>query len=131
MNIQIKATGIQLTPAISDYTNKKISVLGKYIDKAHSASLAQVEVGKTSNHHNKGKDLFKAEVRISGAGLDMYAVAEAEDLYSAIDMVENEAAREILKTKGRRVRMMRRGERAIKNMIKGFPWTPKRFRRDI
>ena len=59
----------------------------------------------------------------------MYAVEEAEDLYAAIDLVEAEITRGILKTKGRHIQLLRRGQRAIKDLMKDFPWALKRFRK--
>lgn len=128
MNINIKATGIVLTRAISDYVYKKISSVEKYLSKKGPTASAQVEVGKTTKHHKSG-DVFKAEVRLVGGGLDMYAVEEAEDLYAAIDLVEAEITRGILKTKGRHIQLLRRGQRAIKDLMKDFPWALKRFRK--
>lgn len=128
MNINIKATGIALTPAISDYVYKKISSVEKYLSKKGPTTSAQVEVGKTTKHHKSG-DVFKAEVRLIGGGLDIYAIEEAEDLYAAIDLVEAEITRGILKTKGRHIQLLRRGQRAIKDLMKDFPWALKRFRK--
>lgn len=137
MNINIKGTGIELTPAISDYVYKKISSIEKYINKDKRTGVeAQVEVGKTSNRHNKSGDLFRAEVRIIGAGMDLYSVEESADLYSAIDLVEDEISRLIVSTKGRHIKLLRQGERAIKYMLKGITDTTseglrriKRFRK--
>ena len=117
MNINIKATGIELTPAISDYVYKKISSIEKYLNKEGSTSV-QVEVGKTTNHHKSG-DVFRAEVRFNNAGVDMYAAEEAEDLYAAIDLVEAEVSKKIVREKGRHIKLLRQGQRAIKYMIKG------------
>jgi len=125
MNINIKATGIELTSAIREYATKKISSLEKYIDKRNEGSTVQIEVGKASKHH-KGDDAFRAEVRIGGGGLDLYAVSEAEDLYAAIDLVEDEVARELLKTKGRHIKLLRQGQRAVKYMMKGLSYPFKR-----
>jgi putative sigma-54 modulation protein len=122
MNINIKATGIELTDAIRQYAEKKISSVEKYTDKKAGVT-AHIEVGKTTNHH-KGGDVFRAEVRMVGNGLNLYAVSEASDLYAAIDLVENEAARELVSMKGRHIRLLRQGERAVKYMMKGlsYPW---------
>ncbi|MDB5254123.1 MAG: Ribosomal subunit interface protein [Parcubacteria group bacterium] len=122
MNINIKATGIELTDAITEYVYKKIGAVEKLIPKG---AAIQVEVGKTTNHHKHGS-IFKGEVRITGDGMNMYAVKEAEDLYSAIDMVEGEVRRELLHVKGKNFKMLRDGQKTIKNMMKGFPWMGKK-----
>jgi len=116
MRINIKATGIELTSAISDYVNKKISYLEKYLT---SDVVAQVEVGKTTEHHKAG-NVFKAEVHVIGGGLDLYAVSEKEDLYAAIDTVKDEIIHTLMHTKTRRETLARRGAQAIKKMIRGI-----------
>ena len=118
-NINIKATGIELTSAISDYVYKKISSVQKYLSNKGTTVSVQVEVGKTTKHHKSG-DVFRAEVHMNGGGVDLYAVEEAEDLYTAIDLVEAEISREIVKTKGRHIRLLRQGQRALKYMVKGI-----------
>ncbi|MEK7176674.1 MAG: ribosome-associated translation inhibitor RaiA [Patescibacteria group bacterium] len=118
MKINIKATGIELTPAISSYVEKKISAIEKFIDKATNAT-ALVEVGKSTHHHKSG-DVFRAEVHIVGNGLDVYAASETGDLYAAIDMVKDEAVHNMLQLKGKRETLARKGASVMKNMIKGF-----------
>lgn len=118
MKINIKATGISLTPAISEYVNKKISSLEKYVTQNPNA-VAQVEVGRSTQHHKSG-DVFKAEVHLMGEGLDVYAVSEQSDLYAAVDVVKDEMAQKLSHVKGRRMAMARRGARFVKNMMKGL-----------
>lgn len=132
MNINIKATGIKLTDAIREYALKKVSSLEKYIIKKESV-VAQIEVGKSSQHH-KGGEVFRAEVKIGGGGLDIYAVSESEDLYSAIDLVQDEVARGLVSTRDRYIKLLRQGERAMKYMMKGlaYPFKKmKKFRKEV
>ncbi|MEK7176015.1 MAG: ribosome-associated translation inhibitor RaiA [Patescibacteria group bacterium] len=119
MKINIKATGIELTPAISSYVNKKISSLAKYLEKNAGAIVAQVEVGKSTRHHKSG-EVFKAEVHLLGAGLDLYAVSEQSDLYAAIDLVKDEVAESLAQLKDKHETLSRKGARIVKNMMKGL-----------
>lgn len=123
MKINIKATGIELTPAISDYVHKKVTTLEKYI--TNDDAVAQVEVGRTTQHHKTG-DVFKAEVHVTGAGLDLYAVSEHSDLYAAIDLVKDEIVRNTIQLKGKRESLSRRGGRMVKDMMKGLNFFKKR-----
>lgn len=118
MKINIKATGIELTPAIYNYTEKKVLTLEKYLE-ASEGVVAQVEVGKSTNHHKSG-DIFRAEVHIIGSGLDLYAMSEQADLYAAIDLVRDEINQKVINLKGKRQTLTRRGAQAIKNMMKGL-----------
>ena len=121
MNINIKATAFTLTPAISDYTNKRIVKIEKLLE--HDPSVqCDIELGKISAHHNKG-EIFKAEIHIVGAGKNLYATAEKEDLYSAIDAVRDEILHELRSSKGKRISLIRRSGARVKNMVKGlWPW---------
>lgn len=119
MKINIKATSIELTPAISNYVNKKISSISKYIDESNKDVVAQVEVGKNTRHHKSG-NIFRAEVHITGSGLDLYAVSEVGDLYAAIDIVKDEIVRNAVQSKNKRKTLARRGAELVKNMMKGI-----------
>lgn len=117
MKINIKAINIELTPAISSYVEKKVSAIGKYLETGNV--LAQVEVGKSTKHHKEGH-VFKAEVHITGPGLDLYAISEQTDLYAAIDLVKDEIVRNTLHLKGKRETIGRKGARLIKSMMRGL-----------
>ncbi len=118
MKINLKATGIELTPAISSYVEKKILPVEKFIAKSDEA-IVNVEVGKTSDHH-KGGDIFRAEVHITGPGLDIYAVTKMDDLYAAIDVVKDEVMRTAVQLKDKRQTLTRKGAELMKNVMKGL-----------
>lgn len=118
MKINIKATGFDLTPAISEYVDKKISSIEKYLDKDTADVVAQVEVAKNTSH--KSGKIFKAEVHITGNGLDLYAVTEEEEMYAAVDIVKDEIVHNIVQSKGKRSSMTRRGAQMFKDMMKGL-----------
>lgn len=118
MKINLKATGLELTPAISDYAHKKTESLTKYLENNEDL-VALVEVGKVTRH-NKGEDVFRAEIHITGGGYDFYAVSKTSNLYASIDSVKDEIASEITSAKGKKSSLARRGQRMVKSMMKGF-----------
>jgi putative sigma-54 modulation protein len=119
MNIKIRAVNFDLTPAIEEYVNKKISSLEKFLDKNEN-NLCEVELGRTTKHHKSG-DIFKAELNIVESGnRQFYAVAEESDLYSAIDIVRDEAERRIVSKKEKKKTLFRRGSSRIKSFIKNI-----------
>ncbi|HEY4528353.1 MAG TPA: ribosome-associated translation inhibitor RaiA [Candidatus Paceibacterota bacterium] len=120
MRINIKATGIELTPSISEYATKKVSMLEKYL-RDNPDVVTQVEVGKITQHHKSG-EVFRAEVHITGAGIDLYAANEQADLYAAIDVVKDEVAETLIQKRGRRESLTRRGARRIKDALRS--WNP-------
>ncbi len=124
MKINLKATGIELTPEISEYVEKKVLSLEKYF-RNNPDVLLQVEVGKSTQHHKHG-DIFRAEVHVSGQGLDLYAASEEADIRAAIDAVKDDLAHKLTHEKGKREALYRRGGRRVKDMMRN--WNP--FRKD-
>lgn len=121
MNKNIKTTNITLTQAIADYTNNKISKLDKLVS-GDPAIQCDIELAKTTDHHNKG-DIFRAEIHIVGKNKNIYASSEKDDLYTAIDIVVDEALREVKSGKQKHIAMVRRGGAKMKAMMKGlWPW---------
>jgi ribosomal subunit interface protein len=121
MNINIKTTQITSTPAISEYVNKRLEKIGKIIGDDPSVQC-DIELARTTSHHNKG-DIFKAEIHIVGAGKNLYASAEKEDLYTAIDVVQGDIVRELTAHKEKNISLVRRGGAHVKSIMKGlWPW---------
>ena len=119
MNIKIRSKNFDLTPAINDYINKKISTLEKFFGTKENI-LCEVEIGRTTMHHKSG-DIFRAEVNIvEPGGGQIFAVAEKVDLYTAIDIVREEAEREIVSGKSKRNTLFRRGAIKVKNLLKNI-----------
>lgn len=126
MNINIKATNIELTEAINDYVNKRLSGIKKFVKDGEMISF--VEVGKTTNHHKQG-DIFRAELNIEIAGTKFYTFSEKDDLYSAVDDAKEEIVRQIINNKDRKKTLFKRGAISVKKMLKGVskrnPFTSK------
>lgn len=120
MKINIKATGIELTPEIQTYVEKKLSVVGKYLE-VNDSLVAQVEVGKNSQHHKKG-EVYRAEAHLIGGGIDLYAVSEQVDLYAAIDFLKDDLSQKLNHLKGKKQTLAKRGGQMVKNMMRG--WNP-------
>jgi len=119
MRLNIKTTNIELTDALSNYINKRISKLDKFVRKDDTSAFASVEIGTTTKGQHTG-DIFRAEINLHTAGNQMRAVVEESDLYAAIDEMQNEIIRILNKNKDRRVHLLRRGGQRIKEMIRGW-----------
>lgn len=124
MNINIKATNMELTGAIREYTTEKVSSIEKFMPQADTVNVF-IEIGKESNHHQKGDDVYKAEIRMSIRGKEFFAENRNADLHAAIDAVRDEAVREIKNEKEKNQTLFIRGARSLKKRIKGMkPWWP-------
>lgn len=97
MKIKIKATNLELTDAIRDYVNNKMSMLDKYFGDSRPL-LCEFEVSLTTNHHLKG-EIFRAEANLSLPGQLLRVTKTEKDLYKAIDKVKDHLAPMIVKYK--------------------------------
>jgi putative sigma-54 modulation protein len=97
MQLNIKATKIELTSAIKDYVQKKMDMLEKYLGNFQVIS-AHVELELTTRHHVKG-EIFRAEVNLELPGKLLRVEKTEEDLYKAIDKVKDHLEEAIKKYK--------------------------------
>lgn len=127
MTTNIKATNMELTGAITDYVNKKILSIGKFVSFGEEA-IIYVEVGKTTKHHKQG-DYFKAEFDVTINGEKFFTDSEKSDLYKAIDDAKDEVIKKIKNKKNKRETLFKRGATSVKKMMKGIsnrdPFTSK------
>ncbi len=95
MQINITGKNIELTEAIKDYVEKKISGLEKFYDKI---IRAHVVIGKENHHHLKG-NVFVCECKLDLAGNDIFISKNEQDLYKSIDKVHDQLEDELKKHK--------------------------------
>ena len=110
MQIIINGKGLELTGAIEEYINKKISEL----DRFHNQIIrAHVTVGMETRHHLKGK-VFLAECRLEVPGNDVFVSNNDATLYQAIDKVRDFAEQELKKQKT----MQREKDKKTKTLVR-------------
>lgn len=92
MNFNIRGENIEVTPAIREYVEKKISKLERYFSETPDA---QVNVNlKTYNDKTS-----KVEVTIPMSQLLLRAEEDHMDMYAAIDLISDKLERQIRKHK--------------------------------
>ncbi|OGH94067.1 MAG: ribosomal subunit interface protein [Candidatus Magasanikbacteria bacterium RIFOXYD2_FULL_41_14] len=97
MQIIIVGKNIELTEAIKDYAEKKISGLDKFYSRIIRADIT---VGLENKHHQKG-DIFICECKLEIPGKDLFASKTEEALYKAIDKVRDYLESELKKHKAK------------------------------
>ncbi len=101
MKINIKATNLELTPAITEYINNKIGSVDKFLKRFEEQTNIEifVEIARTTRHHHKG-DVFRAEANMEIPGKVLRADHEDWNIRVAINKVKDKLQREIKKYKG-------------------------------
>jgi putative sigma-54 modulation protein len=118
MRINITGKNMELTDAIRGYVEDKVGALTKLAKNAGSEPLAEVEVGKISQHHSKG-DVFRTEINLSVGGVFLRAEAIKDDLYASIDEAQGDMMRELRARKTKDENLFRRGAAKIKKLLRG------------
>lgn len=117
MNYIFKGTGLDLTEELEESVKQKMEGSEKLLKNFPGIVEARVELGRTTSHHRSG-DIYRAEINLRVDGEVLRAEAEAFDIHAAIDGVKDKIHREIEKRHKRRISIVRRGARAIKNILR-------------
>ena len=102
MKVTIKATNLNLTPAIKKAIEEKIATLDKFIPHIGTPVEAFVEVAIETRHHQKGK-IYYAEANIKVPGEIIRSEAREENIYKAINTVKDELQALLKKHKKRKI----------------------------
>lgn len=115
MEVKIKSKDIEVTPAISQYGEKRFANMDHFF-KAGEDKEITLELSKTSEHHKQG-NFFKVAVHGRVRNKSLHATSVKNDLYAAIDDARDEFVREIESGQGRYRALMLRGARKIKELM--------------
>jgi putative sigma-54 modulation protein len=92
MQITISGHHVDVTDALHDYVETKFDRLQR-----HFSQITQIEVTLKVE-----KLVHKAESTLHIAGKDLFAHAESEDMYAAIDALADKLDRQLIKHKEKR-----------------------------
>jgi ribosomal subunit interface protein len=125
MNINIKGTGLELTPEIKSYILKRINGLEKFFRGQDKESINILfEIGQKGGQ--KSGDIFHADCVIESLGEKFYASTDKGDVFEAIDEIKDILFREISRNKNKKWDVFYKGARKIKDIMKDAsnyrPW---------
>ena len=112
MQVLLTSKNFELTDAIKDYVNKKFNALDKFFNKIIRANVI---ISKDA-HHNKG-DVYFCECKLEIPGNDLFVSKDEQDMYKAIDKVQDHLCEELKKRKEKieeKIMKARRGKRDLK-----------------
>ncbi len=123
MKINIKATNIELTKSIREYLEKKLSLVDlKLISPEDTSAICDVEVEKTTNHHKKGEDIFRAEFNLHVGNIFIRSESSQNNLYAAIDDAKDELFQSLRSKKNKKQDTGRKKMSKIKRLLRGLKW---------
>jgi putative sigma-54 modulation protein len=89
MQITVSGHHVEVTPALRDYINNKLTKLQRHFD-----NITNTDVTLTIE-----KLVQKAEATVHVAGADLFATCESGDMYAAIDSLTDKLDRQLIKHK--------------------------------
>ena len=116
-NLTIFCKDFELTDGIKSYLTDKMSTLTKYLNQEDDVVSFNARLGKVSNHHNNGKIYF-VEVSIHTPRKTFGAGVEAEELYTAIDLLKDELSGNITHYKSKTRALARKGAQKFKQTVR-------------
>ena len=117
LTIAIKGTRLDLTPAITSYTEDKLRMLERVLTVD---ARAEIELEHTTRHQSG--PVFRAEINLTAGSMFLRTEAIEEDLYAAIDVAKDEMMEAISQYKSKETTLVRRGGRMIKGFIRRMGW---------
>ena len=93
MNLNLTGHHLEITPAIREYVDAKMSKIKRHFDHVIDVSII-LSVEKLKQ---------KAEVNVHMRGKDIFVETDSEDMYASIDSLVDKLDRQILKHKEKAV----------------------------
>ena len=89
MQITISGHHVEVTPALREYVLTKFDRLQRHFDQITNTDVTLIVE----------KLVQKAEATVHVSGADIFANAESEDMYAAIDLLADKLDRQLIKHK--------------------------------
>jgi len=91
MQLTVSGHHIEITDALRDHVSEKFRKLQRHIERITNIDVTLIVE----------KAMHKAEANLHASGADLFASAENEDMYAAIDALADKLDRQISKHKGK------------------------------
>lgn len=111
MRTEIKATNLELTSALSEFVQKKMDMLDKFMSIPGSPEnpLAFVQVEKVAGAHHKKGELFRCEIQFDLGSALLRVEKITPDMYKSIEKVKDELERQLVRRKERALSLKKKG----------------------
>lgn len=94
MNLTISGHHLEVTPAIREYVQNKLTRLTRHFDNIIGITVILGIENQTAKEKRQ-----RAEINLHMKGKDLHAESFAEDLYAAIDTLMDKMDRQVIKHK--------------------------------
>ena len=96
MNLKISGHHLELTPSLREYVQNKLERIKRHFDNVIDVTVILAVDDNTEKDKRQ-----RAEINLHMRGKDLHVESEAQDMYSAIDILMDKLDRQVLKHKDR------------------------------
>ena len=89
MQLNVSGHHVEVTPALREYVESKFERLQRHFDQITNTEVTLIVE----------KMMQKAEASVHISGADIFAAAESDDMYAAIDALADKLDRQLIKHK--------------------------------
>lgn len=119
MDIRIKATDYEMTPATAAYLDERLTSIEKAMGDDALLARCEVELGRDAGRPRHGSNIWFAEILLTyPGGKPIRATNHSESVNGAIDDVKEEVERQLHKEKKLQIGMIKRGGAALKRLMR-------------
>jgi putative sigma-54 modulation protein len=116
MKIITKSHEVEVTEAIRNYLQDKFDSIARHVGNKENIE-ADVEFGKTSEHHKNG-DIFRIKSNLKIGSRKIHVDCVGADVYAVIDETKEKLLDEIAHKKDKEISLLRRSARRFKDFFK-------------
>ena len=95
MQITIRGHHLSITPAIEENIKNKFSQMTKHLDQVNSMQVKLSKDHQITKRSKKGSSNHIAEAIVRLPGIEFFAQASADDMYTSIKMLTEKLKRQI------------------------------------
>ncbi len=119
MDVRIRASDFEITPAISDYLQSRLEGIEKLLGSDAELARCEVELSRSGGAQRHGEYVWLAEFQITYPGGERVVARNQEPtIQAAIDQAKDEAIVQLRKNRKLHARVMRRTGAAVKRWLR-------------
>ncbi len=117
MNINFKATTIELTDEIRTYAEEKTISVTKLLKNVDAGNIS-ADVSLEKKQEQNSGNVFRADITIHAGAERVHAVGHGESIMAAIDIARDDLVSRMGREKKRRLDALRRGGAKVKKLLR-------------
>ena len=117
--MNLKITNFEIDTETRDYLDKRLENLKKFVDLDNPNTNLDIEIGKTTEHHQKG-DIFRSEFNLSISGEYYRSEEESQSITSSIDLAIEDLLKQLRRGKDKKETLFKKGGRKIKEILRNL-----------